>query len=120
MKRICTLASGLALCVLVSPLALAHARLVSADPPVNGAAKTPPHSIDLHFSEEISGKLSGVTVRGADGRILSTMTMLSKDGKQLTVMLKQPLGAGTYMVEWHAVASDDGHRTSGTYKITVS
>ena len=30
------------------------------------------------------------------------------------VMMKEPLKAGAYKVEWHAVASDDGHRTTGS------
>lgn len=35
-------------------------------------------------------------------------------------MLKQPLKSGAYTIGWHAVASDDGHRTAGSVKFRVN
>lgn len=116
--RICA-ALSLLLALAAADAAQAHAKLLSAAPPINGLAKAPLQNLDLTFSEEISGKLSGVVVKGADGRPIPLATMTEDDGKGLMVMLKQPLKPGVYSIGWRAVASDDGHRTEGTYTVTV-
>jgi methionine-rich copper-binding protein CopC len=118
MKTYATLALGLALSLTAAAAAEAHAKLVKADPPANGAAKAP-QSIDLTFSEKISGNLSGAVVKGADGKPIAGSAMTDNGGKGLMVMLKQPLKPGAYSVAWHAVASDDGHRTTGAYTFTA-
>ena len=102
-----TLALGLA------AQASAHAKLVKSDPAANGEAKDK-KTIELTFSEEISGKLSGAVVKDAAGKTLASSSMVDQNGKGLMVMLKDPLATGDYKLTWHAVASDDGHRTTGT------
>src|ERR1700744_6081497 len=102
-----TLAFGLA------AEASAHAKLVKSDPAANGEAKDK-KNIELTFSEEISGKLSGAVVKDAAGKTVASSSMVDQNGKGLMVMLKDPLAAGDYKLTWHAVASDDGHRTTGT------
>ena len=37
----------------------------------------------------------------------------------MTVRFTQPLPAGLYTVEWHAIAQDDGHATAGVYTFGV-
>ena len=93
--------------------ASAHAKLVKSDPPEKGEAKDP-KIIELTFSEEISGKLSGATVKDASGATVASTSMVDQKGKGLMVMMKDPLKAGEYKLAWHAVASDDGHKTTGT------
>jgi methionine-rich copper-binding protein CopC len=117
--KISALALGAALALAVGGSAFAHAKLVSADPAAGGVAKAQPSSIDLTFSEEISGKLSGAKVTDGAGAAQAASTMLDKSAKAMMVMFKAPLAAGTYKVDWHAVASDDGHKTTGTYSFTV-
>lgn len=109
-----TLAAALALALAFgfAAEASAHAKLVKSDPPANGDAKDN-KNIELTFSEEISGKLSGAVVKDAAGKTLASSAMVDQNGKGLMVMMKDPLKAGAYKVEWHAVASDDGHRTTG-------
>ena len=119
MKHFTCATMGFVLALAASQVALAHAKLVSADPPVNGVAKTPPKNLDLLFSEEISGKLSGAILKGIDGKTIPVTTMTEKNGKGLMIMMKSPLKPGNYTVEWHVVASDDGHKTTGTYKFMV-
>jgi copper resistance protein C len=119
MKMLHRLSLGLGLAVIAGAAAEAHAKLVSAEPAVNGVAAAPPKSVALHFSEAISGKLSGATVKPASGAALPAASTTDKSGKSLMLMLKAPLKSGAYTVAWHAVASDDGHRTTGTYRFTV-
>ena len=119
MTKMSSLAAGLALALAAAGAAGAHAKLVSADPPVDGAAKAPPSNVDLLFSEPISVKLSGATIKDAAGQAVAASSMTEKAGKGLALMMNTPLKPGAYTVDWHAVASDDGHRTAGTYKFTV-
>ncbi len=119
MKTLSRLALALVLTGAAAGAASAHAKLVSADPKAGGVAKGQPSSIDLNFSEEVSDKLSGAEVKDAAGKALPSSTMLDKSSKSMMVMFKAPLAAGSYKVDWRAVASDDGHKTTGTYNFTV-
>lgn len=109
MKPLLAATLGLALALVGGQPAFAHAKLLSA--------RVAPLKVDLTFNETISGKLSGATVKGADGKAIPAAAAPSGNG--LTVSLKAPLRPGAYTVDWHAVASDDGHKTIGTYKFTV-
>lgn len=116
--RFTAVTAALLLSLAAGGAAFAHAKLVSANPPINGVAVRAPQNLDLLFSEEISGKLSGAMVTGAAGPV-SITTKTEKNGRGLMVMMKSPLPTGVYTIGWHVVASDDGHKTQGTYKITV-
>jgi methionine-rich copper-binding protein CopC len=45
--------------------------------------------------------------------------VVDSSGMMLTAPVKTKLMAGTYKVTWHAVTTDDGHRTTGEYTFTV-
>lgn len=112
MKTIAAATLALTLAFGCAAGASAHAKLVKSDPPANGEAKDK-SNISLTFNEVISGKLSGVTVKDASGKAVPATAHVDQDGKGLMVMLKSPLKPGDYKLDWHAVASDDGHRTTG-------
>jgi methionine-rich copper-binding protein CopC len=114
MKTIAASALALTLALGLAAEASAHAKLVKSDPPANGEAKDS-KTLELTFSEEISGKLSGAVVKDSSGKTVPSSSMVDQNGKGLMVMMTEPLKAGSYKVEWHAVASDDGHRTNGAY-----
>jgi methionine-rich copper-binding protein CopC len=113
-----TIALALALTLGFASGALAHAKLVKSNPPAGGEAKDK-SNIELTFSEEISGKLSGAEVKDAAGAKVASASMADQANKGLMVMMKAPLKPGDYKLDWHAVASDDGHRTTGTLAFTV-
>ena len=121
MKTLKTLASA----ALAATLALgfaaeasAHAKLVKSDPAEKGQASDK-KNMELTFSEEISGKLSGAELKDAAGAKVATTAMVDQNNKGLMVMAKEPLKPGEYKLAWHAVASDDGHRTTGTVSFSV-
>ena len=118
MKIITTAAIALALSLGIASGALAHAKLVKSDPPAGGQAKDK-SNIELTFSEEISGKLSGAEVKDSAGARLASTSMIDQKEKGLMVLMKAPLKPGDYKLDWHAVASDDGHRTTGTVAFSV-
>ena len=116
-KRFAAL-SALAL-VIFAGQALAHAHLTESVPADKATVATAPAELDLHFSEELDLKFSGVKVIGPDKASVKTGdAMLMDEGKTLMVPLSEKLGPGAYKVEWH-VLSTDGHKTTGTYGFTV-
>ena len=116
MKSISRAALALALTMAAVGAASAHAKLTKADPAVNGVSG-PTNMVHLNFNEEISGKLSGAEVTDAKGTVVQSTA--SAEGKLMMLMFKTPLSSGKYSVAWHAVASDDGHRTEGKYSFSV-
>jgi methionine-rich copper-binding protein CopC len=98
--------------------ASADAQLVKSDPPEAGQPSDR-QTLELTFSEAISGKLSSAEVSDASGRRLPSTSMVDQDNKGLMVMMKAQLAPGAYRLDWHAVSSDDGHRTAGTVSFSV-
>lgn len=97
--------------------ALAHARLVSANP-TRDAVVDSPASIRLAFSERMVPAFSTFTLENARGVETPVRTSVSEDGRTLTGTPARRLTAGVYTVNW-AIASGDGHRMTGSYRFTV-
>jgi methionine-rich copper-binding protein CopC len=96
----------------------AHAALVKSDPAANTTVAAP-KNITLTFDEELTPAFSGFDVAMGDGMKMTLKTTVSKDHKTITGVPSGPLMAGAYKISWHAAASDDGHRTTGTLAFTV-
>ena len=95
---------------------VAHALLVSADPPVNAQLRQPPTVLSLSFSEPLERRFSGVRVVDQDGvRVDEGVEFDDNDDALLRVHLK-PLSAGFVTVSWETVSVVDGHRISGSYR----
>jgi len=99
-------------------VAQAHARLVSSLP---GAGTTvgPPALLRLQFSESLAGKFSSLRLTAADGRPVTLVIRDVGDPKALAAAPANPLTPGLYQVSWVAVADDDGHKTSGSFRFSV-
>lgn len=111
--------------VMATP-ALAHPKLVASNPAAN-AIVAKPSSLQLRFSEKLVGQFSSVdlVMTGMPGmanhgpmKINGVATSVGADGKTLVVKLKQPLAAGSYKLDWHAVSADT-HRVNGSYSFRV-
>ncbi len=75
--------------------------------------------MDLTFTESLNLKFSGVKLTGPDKTAVKLGDPgLTRNDKVLIVPVSNPLGSGTYTVEWH-VLSTDGHKTNGSYTFTV-
>lgn len=101
--------------------AFAHAHLKQAVPGVDASVSGSPGELQLTFTEKVETALSGVSVATAAGAAVATAKPTGEGSSSgtLHVKLDKPLAAGTYVVRWHVVAVDT-HKTSGTYKFTVS
>jgi methionine-rich copper-binding protein CopC len=106
--------------LLVPGVALAHAVLEGAVPPVGGTVAAAPGELHLHFSEGVEPGFTKVTVATAAGAAVRVgeLHVDPADNTQLLVPLPK-LGAGTYTVTWQAVAVDT-HRSRGSYRFTVA
>lgn len=99
--------------------ALAHAHLTKSVPADQAVVAISPAEIDLHFSEELNVKFSGIKITGPDkAAVKAGEPALMDEGKTLMVPLPEKLEPGVYTLEWH-VLSTDGHKTNGTYSFTV-
>ncbi len=98
--------------------ALAHAMLTTASP-APGATVAPPATIELDFSEKLASAFSGFTLTCGGAPVALQKITAGKHGASLSAAPGAALAPGNCDVVWHAVASDDGHRTTGEYSFTV-
>lgn len=111
------IASVVALGLAAPTAALAHARLVSASPARDSVGASPT-SVRLTFSERMVSAFSSLEIVNAAGAVQPVRTSVSQDGLTITGTPTRRLGAGLYTVNW-AIASNDGHRMTGSYSFTV-
>ena len=99
--------------------AQAHASLVSASPAAN-ATVVAPRLIALHFSEKLAPKFSGASLMSTKGKNVAVRSSIpTNDAKSVNLAVMSKLAPGSYMVMWHAVAADDGHRSKGSVSFRV-
>lgn len=124
MRRLALLALAPIAALCLPSAAMAHPRLVSAEPAASATA-TKVSQLKLTFSESLVAPLSGVklTMTAMPGMsnhkpMAITGFTVQTDGPVMTVKLPRQLPAGTYLLEWHVVAADQ-HRIEGRYSFTV-
>ena len=106
--------------------AIARPALVSSAPAMAATAANV-KSVTLTFSEGLAPAQSGLEIimTGMPGMashapmaITGFTAQMGKDRKSMTLLLRRPLSAGTYQVNWTA-AGMDTHRMNGTFTFTV-
>jgi methionine-rich copper-binding protein CopC len=100
--------------------AMAHTKLLSANPPIGGEVDLWPTSITLEFDDQLQNlgdeKANFVVVNNAVGdQVSETDEQIS--GNTITVTLSANGVKGPVLVFYHVVASD-GHPVEGEYKFT--
>ncbi|MGW8466257.1 copper homeostasis periplasmic binding protein CopC [Pseudomonas sp. CLCA07] len=96
----------------------AHTHLKSQTPAADSTVSAPAQ-LRLEFSEGIEAAFTKVTL-SKDGAPVPVKSLATEgsDKKTLIVTPAEPLTAGTYKVEWHAV-SVDTHKSEGAYGFKV-
>ena len=117
-KTLSAVAAFGAFALLAVGQASAHAALVKSNPSAN-ATVAAPKAISLTFNEALTPAFSGFNMSMSDGMKMKVKTKVSKDKKTITGAPTGKLMPGAYKVNWHAAASDDGHKTMGTLAFTV-
>jgi len=103
----------------VAMVALAHATLRRADPPVGGRVTLPPRELRLEFSEAVAARTARVELVAPDSQ---RVALAVRGDSALPNVLRAdvpPLTAsGAYRVEWRLVGPD-GHAVTGKYGFVV-
>jgi copper resistance protein C len=99
--------------------AYAHAHLDRASPAVGATLALAPTEVTLHFTQRLEPKFSTIVVRDAGGKQVDNgdSRVSGEDLAVLKVSL-QPLGSGSYKVEWRVISADT-HTTKGEYTFRV-
>lgn len=105
----------LALGLLVSGGALAHAHLERSVPADGSVLHAPPAQLVLSFSEP--GRVTVLWIEDAAAKRTKVKSLPDKSAREVTVTLPV-LAPGRYLVEWR-VLSDDGHVMPGRIRFTI-
>ena len=98
---------------------LGHATLLSTVPPANSRLEQAPKRVELHFNEGIEEIFNGVSVLNRNGLpVHSGQATLSRNRRELSVVLKDNIPNGIYTVSWRATSSD-GHQIGGNFGFSV-
>jgi methionine-rich copper-binding protein CopC len=118
-KFIITLGSAFLLFLLHAKggIVWAHAYPAVSVPNNDATVKEPPREVRIQFTEGVEITFSRITVKGANGEVVSQGKLRQLAGDTLAVDLK-PLRPGSYTVEWQ-VLSVDTHVTEGLLRFTI-
>ena len=112
--------------IAVAVPAMAHPKLVASTPAAQATVSDVTRA-SLTFTEPLMAPLSGIdlSMTGMPGmanhapmKIAGFQTSVAEDGKTLVAAFPRALPAGTYRLDWHAVATDT-HRVTGSLTFTV-
>jgi methionine-rich copper-binding protein CopC len=98
-------------------LAWAHAYPAVSIPNNGATVKEPPREVRIQFTEGVEIVFSQITVKGANGEVVSQGKLRQLAEDTLAIDLK-PLNPGNYTVEWQ-VLSVDTHVTEGSLRFAI-
>ena len=106
--------------VALATAAQAHPQLRAASPTPGSALAASPPEIRITFNEPLVAAFSGLELKDRAGKSvdIGRSAVDPKTRRQIVAPIKAPLAAGTYTVDWHAVAADT-HHVSGHYSFHV-
>jgi len=98
----------------------AHANLISSEPAANATLDQAPEIIRLTFTEPLEPQFSGITLRDAEGNIVSTPpSEIDPDDSQAMALVPGDLPDGLYTVSWRSLSAADGHQASASFVFVV-
>jgi methionine-rich copper-binding protein CopC len=107
----------MALALLLSRAATAHARLTRAEPASDSTVATAPASLELDFNE--AAKLTALSIERVGDKSPQKLAPLPAAAASHFSVPLPKLAAGVYLVRYR-VLSDDSHVMSGQLRFTVS
>jgi len=117
-----TLLTGVALLIAMATAipASAHALPVASDPLPGAILQQPPRVVTMTFNKAPEPALSYINVLDTAGRHheVGHAAASPTDPRVLSVGVAD-VGKGVYTVSWRTVASDDGHRITGSFTFGV-
>jgi hypothetical protein len=95
---------------------LSHAKLQGSVPAANAQLAHAPPTLTLNFSEDALLAVLKLTTSGT--AVPVTVDRGAKPSSAVVVALPA-LKPGKYVIEWSAIAADDGHITKGSFSFTI-
>jgi methionine-rich copper-binding protein CopC len=95
---------------------LAHAHLLGSTPSDRSVLRTPPATLELHFSE--AAQLTSLWIEKTGGPKQKLASPATEPRAQIRVSLPA-LAPGSYVVGWRALGSD-GHVVPGQIRFTLN
>ncbi len=89
---------------------------------MGGTVAAPPPEVRIFFTQALDPQKSGIEVKSADGRSVTTdQAQVDHDDARQMMLKLPPLPNGKYRVNWHTLSTDGGdHALSGHYSFEVS
>jgi methionine-rich copper-binding protein CopC len=111
----------LALLVLGTSQASAHARYDYSDPPAGGMVEAGPFVLMAWFTQELmkASTISVVDAAGVQVDIGDGRVDLDDPDRMVMLVSVPEVPAGVYTVNWVSVSAEDGDEESGTFTIGV-
>ena len=98
----------------------AHANLISSEPAANATLERGPEVIRLTFTEPLEPQFSGITLRDAEGSIVSTPpSEIDPEDPLVILLVPGDLPDGLYTVSWRSLSAADGHQAAGSFVFVV-
>ena len=114
-----TIMPSIALAMVASTPALAHAHLIGSTPAADAKLAETPAEVVIDFSESLEPKFSAIEVDDAKGARVDRgdVHIAPGNAKRLAISVNL-LAPGLYKVLWH-VTSTDTHKTQGSFSFNV-
>jgi copper resistance protein C len=105
---------------LIAAPALAHTKLVTANPAPNATVRAVPARLQLSFNEPVLPRFVTLAVTGPDGAKLhvASVAVDPKSRARVNAVVHGFQKPGAYKVDWSAAGSDM-HRMTGSYSFTL-
>lgn len=107
-----------AVTLVATPGAFAHAKLVAVEPENGASLATAPSAVRLFFDDPVAVGPGNAVVSADQRSVLAGPPRLERGGHLLVLPLTPHLPNGDYSVSWRAF-SDDGHLESGVLAFRV-
>ena len=102
-----------------SPLAFAHASLVSSSPAKAQVLDAPPIELRLTFNEHVEPRYCRIKLVSTDGKNIDADRPHADKADPNAIVASVPvLRKGTWSARWTAVGAD-GHKTRGDFSFTI-
>ncbi len=101
-------------------LAWGHPTLVKSSPPAGAVLTQSPAEIRAWFSEELATKGNTLRLYDAHNKLMASGGVDPKAPEHDVLRIAPPrLGAGTYLVRWHAISADDNEVREGSFRFSI-
>ncbi len=111
---------AMAILLLFSGIAMAHAALGRSEPAPNSVLSDPPGKVTLYFTEPVEPQFSEIQVLDSQGRQVDNRdSRVDSDTPGVLSVTLSELPRGLYTTVWRSLSAYDGHALEGSFIFSV-